>query len=65
MNRFIVSLCRVEHHIYQLEVEADTAEQAHDIAVETWDNDDEAFTHFGVVHAEDFIEDVKEKREVA
>jgi hypothetical protein len=65
MKRFTVSLCRVEHRIYQIEVEADTPDEAHDIAVETWDDDDEAFTDCGVVHAEDFIEDVKEKREVA
>ena len=65
MNRYIVSLCRVEHHVYQLEVEADTPDEANDIAVETWDDDDEAFTHLGVVHAEDFIEDIKAKREAA
>jgi hypothetical protein len=64
MKKFVVSLCRVEHRIYQIEVEANTPDEAHDIAVETWD-DDEAFTDCGVVHAEDFIEDVKEKREAA
>jgi quinol monooxygenase YgiN len=46
-------------------VEAATPEEAHEIAVETWDDDDEAFDHLGVVHAEDFIEDVKKKTEAA
>jgi hypothetical protein len=65
MNRFIVSLCRVEHRIYQVEVEANTPDEAHDVAVDMWAEDDEAFTDCGVVHAEDFIEDVKNKQEAA
>jgi hypothetical protein len=65
MSRFTVTLCRVEHHAYQLEVEAATPEEAHEIAVETWDDDDESFDHLGVVHAEDFIEDIKKKTEAA
>jgi hypothetical protein len=65
MKRFTVSLCRVEHRIYQIEVEADTPDEAHDVAVDMWAEDDEAFTDFGAVHAEEFIEDVKEKREAA
>jgi hypothetical protein len=65
MSRFTVTLCRVEHRVYQIEVEAKTPEEAHDIAVETWAEDDEAFADLGVVHAEDFIEDVKKKKEAA
>lgn len=65
MKRFIVSLCRVEHKIYELEVEAKTGEEAHDIAVEAWDDGDMAFFDCGCVHAEEFIQDVKEKREAA
>jgi hypothetical protein len=65
MSRYIVSVCRVEHRVYQIEVEADTPEKAHDIAVDTWAEGDEAFTDFGCVHAEEFINDVEEKQEVA
>ncbi len=60
MKTYKVSLCRVEHRVYQIEVKAKTGEEAHDIAVETWDEDDEAFTDFGCVHAEEFIENVEE-----
>jgi hypothetical protein len=65
MKRYTVSLARIEHRIYQIEVEANSKDEAEELALETWDDDDEAFTDCGVVHAEDFIEDVKEKREAA
>jgi hypothetical protein len=60
MKIYKVSLCRVEHRVYEIEVKAKTGEEAHDIAVETWDEDDEAFTDFGCVHAEEFVENVEE-----
>lgn len=60
MKTYKVSLCRVEHRVYEIEVKAKTGEEAHDIAVETWDEDDEAFTDRGCVHAEEFIENVEE-----
>jgi len=68
MKKFLVSLCRVEHRVYQIEVEAKTGEKAHDIAVEkfedfrdeTLDEGDEAFTDCGIVHAEEFVENVEE-----
>jgi hypothetical protein len=60
MKTYKISICRVEHRVYQIEVKAKTGEEAHDIAVETWDEDDEAFTDFGCVHAEEFIENVEE-----
>jgi hypothetical protein len=65
MSRYIVSVCRVEHRVYQIEVEADTPEKAHDIAVDTWAEGDETFKDIGCVYAEDFINDVEEKREAA
>ena len=65
MSRYIVSLSRVEHRVYQIEIEADTPEKAHDIAVDTWAKGDGAFKDIGCVHAEDFINDVEEKREDA
>jgi hypothetical protein len=60
-----VSLARIEHRVYQIEVEANSKDEAEELALETWAEDDEAFTDLGCVHAEDFIEDVKEKREAA
>jgi hypothetical protein len=65
MKTYTVSICRVEHHIYELEVQASSREEAEELALETWDNDDEAFTHLGVVHAEEFTQDVKTKKEAA
>jgi hypothetical protein len=34
------------------------------MAQELWEENDEAFTDFGCVHAEEFINDVEEKQEV-
>ena len=65
MSRYIVSLSRVEHRVYQIEIEADTPEKAHDIAVDTWAEGDGAFKDIGCVLAEDFINAVEEKREDA
>ena len=58
MKRYTVSLARIEHRIYQLEVEASTPEEAEELALETWDEDDEAFMNCGCVHAEESIENV-------
>ena len=60
MKKFKVSLVRIEHTVYQLEIEADSKEQASDIALATWNENEEAFTEFGLVHMEDFINDIEE-----
>jgi hypothetical protein len=60
MKKFKVSLVRIEHTVYQLEVEADSAEQANEIAITAWNENEEAFVEFGLVHMEDFINDVEE-----
>jgi hypothetical protein len=60
MKKFKVSLVRIEHTVYQLEVEADSAEQANEIAITTWNENEEAFVEFGLVHMEDFINDIEE-----
>jgi hypothetical protein len=60
MKKFKVSLVRIEHTVYQLEVEADSAEQANEIAITTWSENEEAFVEFGLVHREDFINDIEE-----
>lgn len=61
MKKFLVSLARIEHRIYQIEVEAADAIEAEQLADEMWTEDDEAFTDFGCVHAEEYIEQVKEQ----
>jgi len=60
MKKFKVSLVRIEHTVYQLEVEADSAEQANEITITTWNENEEAFVEFGLVHMEDFINDIEE-----
>ena len=60
MKKFKVSLVRIEHTVYQLEVEADSAEQANEIATTTWNENEEAFVELGLVHMEDFINDIEE-----
>jgi hypothetical protein len=65
MKRYTVSLARIEHRIYQIEVEANNKDEAEELALETWEEDDEAFMNCGCVHAEEFIERIEEKREVA
>jgi hypothetical protein len=60
MKKFKVSLVRIEHTVYQLEVEADSAAQANEIAITTWNENEEAFVEFGLVHMEDFINDIEE-----
>ena len=60
MKKFKVSLVRIEHTVYQLEVEANSAEQANEIAITTWNENEEGFVEFGLVHREDFINDIEE-----
>jgi len=73
MKTYKVSICRVEHRVYEIEIKAKTGEKAHDIAIEkfeefrdeTLDESDEAFTDCGIVHAEEFVENVEEQQEAA
>jgi len=65
MKKFVVSLARIEHRVYQIEVEANDKDEAEELALETWYEDDEACMDCGCVHAEEFINDVEEQREVA
>ena len=60
MNRYTVQLARIEHRVYQVEVEAANRAEAEELAIETWENDDEEFTDLGCVHAEESIHEVKE-----
>lgn len=60
IKKFTVSLVRVEHRIYQIEVEAKDRAEAEEMAEAIWLEDDEAFTDMGCVHAEEDIHEVKE-----
>ena len=59
MKKYTVQIARIEHRIYQIEVEAANSVEAEELAEETWAEDDEAFTDMGCVHAEEFIHEVK------
>jgi hypothetical protein len=65
MKRYTVQLARIEHRIYQLEVEAVDAAEAEQLAEETWADNDEEFTDLGCVHAEEFIHEIQEQKEAA
>lgn len=59
MKLYTVQLARIEHRVYQIEVEAADAAEAEELALETWENDDEEFTDMGCVHAEESIYEIK------
>lgn len=61
MNRYTIQLARIEHRIYEIEVEAANRAEAEELAEEIWSDDDEAFTDLGCVHAEESIHEVKEQ----
>jgi hypothetical protein len=56
MPKFEIQYARIEHQVYFLEIEADTEELAREAAREQFTGDE----HYKVVHAEEFINDVKE-----
>jgi hypothetical protein len=56
MKKYQVQYARVEHQIYYLEVEAEDPDEAEEIAREEF----EGTEPYKVVHAEEFIQDVKE-----
>jgi hypothetical protein len=65
MKKFTIQLARIEHRIYQIEVEAVNAAEAEQLAEEIWSDDDEAFTDMGCVHAEEFVHEVQEQKVAA
>ena len=65
MKKFTIQLARIEHRIYQIEVEAVNAAEAEQLAEEIWADDDEAFTDMGCVHAEEFVHEVQEQKVAA
>jgi hypothetical protein len=52
--KYQVQYVRVEHQIYTLEVEADSPEEAEDIAEEEFSGSE----NYNVVHAEEYIQNV-------
>ena len=59
MKLYTVQIARIEHRVYEIEVEAANAAEAEDLAMEVWEDDDQAFTDMGCVHAEEFVHEVK------
>ena len=56
MKKYTVQFVRIEHQVYTLEVEAEDAEQAEELASESFDGSED----YKVVHAEEFVQDVEE-----
>ena len=52
--KYLVHYVRIEHQIYTLEVEADSPEEAEDIAEEEFSGSE----NYNVVHAEEYIQNV-------
>jgi capsular polysaccharide biosynthesis protein len=52
--KYQVQYVRIEHQIYTLEVEADSPEEAEDIAEEEFSGSE----NYNVVHAEEYIQNV-------
>jgi len=62
MKKFIVSMVRVEHTVYQINVEAEDQEKAEELAREKWDKG-EIDLNGEVVYGEEFINQVDEVKE--
>lgn len=54
--KYQVQYVRIEHQVYLLEIEANSAEEADEKAEEEFTGDEE----YKVVHAEEFVLEVKE-----
>lgn len=59
MKTYQVQYVRIEHQVYFLEVEAEDESHAEDVASEEFTGSE----NYKVVHAEEFIQEVKEKQE--
>lgn len=65
MKKYEVTLCRVEHCIIKIEIEANTKEAAEQKAQEYFDDDDlDIMSEGDCVHAEEFINEVREIKEL-
>ena len=59
MPKYEVQICRVEHTIYCVEVEADNEIDAAELAYERYDEDDYDAVK-NSVYGEDFVHDIRE-----
>jgi hypothetical protein len=58
--KYQVQYVRIEHQIYTLEVDADNAEDAEDIAEQEFSGSE----NYNVVHAEEYIQQVTPLKEI-
>jgi len=58
MKTYKITYCRVENQIFEFEIEAEDEDDAANIACYTFDEHD--YQDYEVVHAEEFIHDIKE-----
>lgn len=63
MKKFIVTVVRVEHTIYRINVEAEDQEEAEELAQEKWNEGEIDLDTGEVVRGEDFINQVDEVKE--
>lgn len=59
MKTYQVQYVRIEHQVYFMEIEAETEEEAEEIAEDEFDGSGD----YKVVHAEEFIQDTKEVKQ--
>ena len=56
MKTYSIKYCRVEHQVFEFEVEAENEKDAANIASNNLDD----YQNYKVVHAEEFIHDIQE-----
>jgi len=56
MKTYSIKYCRVEHQVFEFEVEAENEKDAANIA----SNNLDGYQNYKVVHAEEFIHDIQE-----
>lgn len=59
MKKFTVQYVRIEHQVYFMEIEAENEDDAEEKAHDQFDGSGD----YKVVHAEEFIQDIKEVTE--
>ena len=61
MKTYSIVMARIEHQIYRFEVEANSKEEAEEVAREEWHDGNYPDT-YEVVHAEEFVNHVEEAK---
>lgn len=62
MKKFIVSVARIEHQIFRIEVEARNKAEAEELAFDQYGEGDIDEDDYEVVHAEEFVSQVEEAK---